>query len=383
MTRLRMLEKHLIKYADKVGFIELKEGKQFAFRNAVADDRLPLPMLTHEILGMAQKETGQDISLSAIIDGMAWVIGMDYEFPYRKEYIAFLKGVDEKINQRIVARAMKRVASGDRVEALLYFIAALEVGGDDVAILYNAGQCCEALAQENSEDRPTEKDFLDAAFVIFSHMSHAYPNSPLAYYHLGFHFSNRKAYHRAEGMWEKAITNGLDEERVKELVERIEDNKAKITFAKGRDLIQVGFPDEGLECLLPLLDHYDDWWELLFQIGVAYRRTEDYDNAVHFLEKSLEYNTGNVKAFNEMGLALMSLKFFMRAEKFFAEALKVEPQSVDILTNLASAYVAEEIWDKAKDTIDKALAYGPDDEIALKWKAIVDHAIHERNLKNN
>lgn len=367
------IDVYLKKRTSDVVFIELKENKSFSFNSAKIDYKTPLPIPVKDIVTQVKGAQVSDFKLSSIIEGMVTILGIDMEFLYKDAYLEFLLSLDEDIVTKVLSKGMHLAENGNRVEALIHFRAAYLLKGEDLNIIYSYGRCLEELALESENDEQLQRMFLDEAFETFSYLRDAYPDSPFSYYHLGFHLVNQKSYKAAESVWKKALMMELDDEKKSEIISRLNDINAKIDYEEGYNLVLDGMYHEGLQKLLPLEDEYNDWWNLLFFIGLAYRQLGDFDDALKYYQKVLSLNTGHIDTFNEVALCYMSLGQYESAKKYIQEALKMAPMNNELLCNLGIALLNLEDIDGAKDAIKKSLEVDPDDEVTKAWNEHINN----------
>lgn len=358
---------------DEIVFIELKEGKSVLFKEARLDSLTPIPVPVKDIADQAKNPEVGDFKLSSIIDGMILIMGIDMDFKYKNAYITFLKSLEENIFQKVVSKGLFLAENGKKLEAIIYFRAAYLISGDDINTLYNYGRCLEELALENGEDEKIQQMFLDESFDVFNYLLEIYPNSPFAYYHLGFHYVNQKMFITARRIWTKALNMELDDEKKSEIMSRLGDIDAKVSYEEGYNLILDGMIHEGLEKLLPLEDEYSDWWNLMFFIGLAYRQLENYNDALKYYQKVLALNTGHIDTFNEVALCYMSMGNFESAKKYLDEAIRMAPLNGELLCNLAIALLNIGESDEARNAIEKSLELNPEDEVTIAWKNHIDN----------
>lgn len=358
---------------DEIVFIELKENKTVSFNKAVLDSLTPIPIPVKDIAKQAKNPEVGDFKLASIIDGMVSIMGIDMEFKYKDTYIAFLKNIDENIWEKIVSKGIFLAEKGNKIDAIVNFRAANLISANDINTLYNYARCLEEIALESDEDEKLQQMFLDEAFDVFTYLLEEYPKSAFAYYHLGFHYVNKKMFISARSIWTKALKMELDDEKKSEIISRLGDIDAKVSYEEGYNLILDGMIHEGLEKLLPLEDEYSDWWNLMFFIGLAYRQLENYDDALKYYQKVLALNTGHVDTFNEVSLCYMSMGNYESAKKYLKEALRMAPLNSELLCNLGIALLNLEEIEEAKEAIDKSLDLSPDDEITLAWKNHIEN----------
>jgi tetratricopeptide (TPR) repeat protein len=94
--------------------------------------------------------------------------------------------------------------------------------------------------------------------------------------------------------------------------------------------------------------------------------------AKEYLEKSTSYDPELYIAWNALGLTLMYLKKYPDADTAFATALAMNPDTAEVLNNLAVAELREGKVDQAKKTIAKASSIAPANDKIKKNKEILD-----------
>lgn len=353
--------------ADEVVFIELKEGKSITLKDATLEAGLPVPILFKYVVDKVQGIADTDIHLKSIMEAMTFILGIDGEFPHKETYMTFMKAADPSVAQSIFALAMKSMEDENYLEAAIYFKAAWEFDKEHAEILFNYARCCE-MAAVNTKDNPkTTKLLEDEAYDVLMFLINLHPDMALAYYHIGFHLVNQKSYKAAQGVWEKAVALGIDDDAKEDILKNLTHLWSRIQYEEGYTFILEGFPDEGLVKLLPLEDENPDWWNLMFFIGLAYRQKEDFENAIYYYKKTLNLNTGNIDTFNEIGLCYMGMGRLTDAQEYFEEALRLNPENSELLCNLGIVLLKQGQLAPAEKIIKKAYAIDPEDTVTAAW----------------
>lgn len=363
------IESLLKKKADEVVFIELKEGKSIQIKDAALEAGLPVPIMFKYVIDKVKGISESDIQLRSIMEAMAFIVGIDSEFPHKETYLKFMGAVDPELHQSVYTLAMQSFEDEKYMEAAIYFKCAWEINRNDVDTLFYYGRACELAAEKSREDTPTVKLLEDEAFEVFSYIVEVQPDMALAYYHLGFHMVNRKSYRAAQGIWEKAVALGIHDDAKEDILKNLTHLWSRIQYEEGYTLVLDGFPDEGLIKLLPLEEDNPEWWNLMFFIGLAYRQKENYDDAIYYYKRTLNLNTGHIDTFNEIGLCYMSMKQFVAAQEYFEEALRLDPENSELLCNLGIVFLNMGQNDQAKRLIEKAHQINPEDEVTSAWLA--------------
>ena len=360
------IEKYLKERVDDIVFIHLKDDKSLQVKDSILDSTVPLPIPLKEVVSrVKEEEQDNEISILKIIQGMVYIIGIDSEFKYNETYKKFLTTFDKDIFKFVLEQAIKLTETGHKVEALICFKACCYIKRNDLDSLYNYARCSEELAKEWSGE--SVKDFEDEAVEVFENLVEIHPDFPLSYYHLGFHYVNRKFYKKAEVTWDKCLELGVDENKEMEILNKLSEISYKIQYEEGYNLVLSGRPQEGLEKLLPLEEKYPEWWNLQFFIGLSYRYIMDFEEALKYFLKAHRIKPSQTDILNEIGLCNISLGRTMEAIKYFKRALNIKNEDPEILCNLGIAYIEDGNIELANKYVSKSLEINPDDEITNAW----------------
>lgn len=358
----KTIEKHLKKHVDDVVFIELKNENAIEVNGYTLDPEIPMPILLKDFVEKVKGKEEKDIPVTSIASGAIYILGIDPEFKYKEAYIAFLKAFHEQPLHYLLGMGFTEINNSNYMNALICFRGALVLEPDSLDALYNMGRCCEDIADQN-EGKKLEQEFTQAAIDVFERISEVYPESHLGYYHLGFHYANQKAYTKAEDAWRTALKLDIDENKEMELVEKLIELQDKVTYEEGYQLVLAGRSQEGLEKLLSIEDKYQDWWNLLFFIGLAYRNMEQYEEALRYYKKVLVHHPKHPETHNEIGLTYMMMGLPNEAEEYFVEGIRINPSSHEMLCNLGIIHMERNQLELAEKFLKQAFEIEPEDEI--------------------
>lgn len=361
------IETLLKRRADEVVFVELKEGKTIELNDTVVDHTIPLPIMVKNIVDQVKGISQEDIHLKSILEGMTYILGIDSDFPYKDQYMNFMRGTEGSVIEAMDRLSDLAIEDERYMDAIIALKCAHEFDPEQFEIKFKYARCCEAQALKSTHEPETEKILENEAYEVYLDLIEKNPNQPKVLYHIGFHLVNRKSFKAAKETWEHAIELGLEEEQQAEILQNLTHLWSKIQFEEGYLLILDGFPDEGLTKLLPLEEDNPEWWNLMFFIGLGYRQKEDFDNAIYYFKKTLNLNTGHVDTFNEIGLCYMSMGIFNEAENYFAEALRLNPNHHELLCNLGIVHMKLGRIEDAKKVIRQAYEIDPTDEVTQAW----------------
>lgn len=350
-----------------VVFTQLKKGKKIEIGDIIIDHHFKIPMLTQDVVKKVKGETEVDIKVDSMVKAMIKIIGLDPEFPEKDEYIEFLKAFDADIAEKILKNGLYYASQKRYIEGLIHLRTAYEFLGDDINVLYNYGKVCDELIEFYDHDDDKKVLFKEEAENVFTYISEKYPDFADAYYFLGFYLAMDDRYNQAKEYFKIALKKGIDDNKRLKIIELIKDIDDKADFETGSQLILNERFQEGLEYLLPLEPDHKDWWNLLFFIGLAYRHLNEFEKAIDYFKRTLEYNNGHSETLNELGIACLSSGKFKQARKAYEEALKIKPGHPELLCNLGIVYLNEGKFDEAEETLKKAEKEAPNDDIIKAW----------------
>ena len=127
-------------------------------------------------------------------------------------------------------------------------------------------------------------------------------------------------------------------------------------------------PQEGLDILLPLYEKYKEWWNLLFFVGLAYRKLGQFETALPFFQEVIRLKPSQGDACNELGLCYASLQDFDNAEKYFKKAALLDDKDPELLCNLAAVYINTGRLEEAEKLLDEAEKIAPGEGITALWR---------------
>jgi len=363
---LKSIEKYLKEQFDRIVFIEVKKEANLESRFDYIKG-IPIPILISEIItsGNNPIETN-NISLASMARGMVYSIGIDSNFKYKEIYTRFLYDFDEKIEDYIGYTGAKMAEEKQFMDAIISFKALMTINSENINGLYNYAKCCQDIIIDIEDNKDKVKAFEEESLEAFEVIIDKFPAFAPAYYYLGFHYANQKLFKKASLIWSKCLELDIDEEKKKEIFFQMERIKDHVQYEEGYTYILNSQSQKGLEKLLPLVDKYADWWNLLFFVGLAYRQQQKYQEAIDTFKKVLTTKPTQADTLNELGLCYSSINDYPEAEKHLKKALKYNDEDGEILSNLGLLYMEMGKLEAAKENFEKSLEINPEDEITRK-----------------
>lgn len=353
------------RFLDEVVFIELKKNTLSGLAEIPMPEHLVLPVYIEELAQRIKVNDIEYVPPLAIIKGMVYVIGAGADIPHVDIYKAILKKIDINIAYSIIEDAFRLAEEMHYPNALLYLNAALEMDHENLDALYNLGRVFDVYSE--AESRPELKKLSKYCFEKCVEKDSTFA---LGHYHLGIIYYNDENFLKAESCWLTALKYDLPEDVREEVVIWLGRVRDRAAYEKGHKLILDGRVDEGLEILKSLEEDHDEWWNLLFFIGVGYRMLEQFEEALGYFLKVISLNTGHIRTMNEIGICLMALGDFWEAEKYFKEAMRLAPENAELICNMGILHLNRGDDETARSLFDRASRLAPEDEVIAMW---LDH----------
>ena len=167
---------------------------------------------------------------------------------------------------------------------------------------------------------------------------------------LGIAYLSKKDYANAEKHLKKALANS------KENTPKIDNNLGIVYLEQERyDDAIVQFKKAADDIL------YDTPEIAYINIGQAYYKKGDIDNAKKSYEKSIEIEPRDSRAYYNLGALYFDLKKYDDAVKEYKIALKFYPNYLDAQYSLALTYFKQSDAEKAKEAFNKVIELAPKD----------------------
>lgn len=373
----------------KIAFINLSDAFVSSHESLRFLKGVPIPVNVDMLKAEQEKNGGKGgFSPALAAEAMVKVIGADINFPFAEQYKRFLKYNIKGVYMIAMGNGVRLAESGELIEAAIQFRFAdiynrwqrenqkaegpvsrdpkLPASPD---ALFNYAKACRDIYMSDGEEDVNKKVvFREAAVEGFEKLIKEFPDFDQPYYLLGFFYMNRKQYQEAEKVWNSFLSKTKDKDMTEEIKERLGQVADLMVYEKGYLEVVNNRPDEGLAILLPLYERYKEWWNLLYFIGLAYRKKEEFEKALEFYKEVARIKPSQSDSYNEMGLCYASLKNYEMAEKYFKKAALIEDKDPELLCNLAAVYINWGKTEEAAKMLDEAEKLAPDEEITKLWR---------------
>lgn len=365
------LDKYVLDKAEELVFITIDKSEDLGLIGYdVPKEGIKIPIKSNVLVkSIKDNKAQEEINMMSMIDAMIYLEGIDPDFIYNVEYDDLIETFARKSNfdymDYMGYMSNQAYSKGEIRDALVYIRAYLRMEPDDIMGLHQYAIICQELSlrYQKDEDVKAMNDFLLEALASLEKIIGLDDSFALAYYQLGFHYSNQNQFVKAKLTWDRALDLGLDDETRTDIMENLAKIDHKVRYEHAYNLVFQGKAEEGLQDLLDLESQYPDWWNLLFIISLAYKSLGDLGQAKSYLEKILITRPTQVDTLVEMALCLAQEANMTGAIDYLTRAAKLKKDDPEILCNLGMAYLHNGEEDEARYYIGRAYEIDPTDEV--------------------
>lgn len=365
------LDKYVLDKAEELVFITIDKSEDLGLIGyEVPKEGIKIPIKSNVLVkSIKDNKAQEEINMMSMIDAMTYLEGIDPDFIYNVEYDDLIETFARKNNfdymDYMGYMSNQAYSKGEIRDALVYIRAYLRMEPDDIMGLYQYAIICQELSlrYQKDEDVKAMNDFLLEALASLEKIIGLDDSFALAYYQLGFHYSNQNQFVKAKLTWDRALDLGLDDETRTDIMENLAKIDHKVRYEHAYNLVFQGKAEEGLQDLLDIESQYPDWWNLLFIISLAYKSLGDLGQAKSYLEKILITRPTQVDTLVEMALCLAQEANMTGAIDYLTRAAKLKKDDPEILCNLGMAYLHNGEEDEARYYIGRAYEIDPTDEV--------------------
>lgn len=374
------LDKYVLDKAEELVFITIDKSEDLGLIGYdVPKEGIKIPIKSNVLVkSIKDNKAQEEINIMSMIDAMIYLEGIDPDFIYNVEYDDLIETFARKSNfdymDYMGYMSNQAYSKGEIRDALVYIRAYLRMEPDDIMGLYQYAIICQELSlrYQKDEDVKAMNDFLLEALASLEKIIGLDDSFALAYYQLGFHYSNQNQFVKAKLTWDRALDLGLDDETRTDIMENLAKIDHKVRYEHAYNLVFQGKAEEGLQDLLDLESQYPDWWNLLFIISLAYKSLGDLGQAKSYLEKILITRPTQVDTLVEMALCLAQEANMPGAIDYLTRAAKLKKDDPEILCNLGMAYLHNGEEDEARYYIERAYEIDPTDEVTQACISTLD-----------
>ena len=295
----------------------------------------------------------RNLPIYYFIEGMLTALGADSNISYSEDYIIILNNIkeSEKCGKALVASL---VNEHKLVDAYLI-----------IKGLYLATGNEEYYKKLLLVGETLREDYIAFSEILLEDIEEGkkeFINMPDPYLYKAIVLKSRDDYQGAKVEINEYVNKGGEvTDDIKTIMKDIDNVSA---YEKAIEMLDEK-PEKAIGTLLGLLEHFDKNPLLYYYIAIGYRKLENYEKAIYYLNESLAIESGILEVVNELGINYACLGDYEEAIKCFKKGFEAS-RDVEICTNIIMCYLNLGDEENAKLHLDIAKKLNPDDEIVQK-----------------
>lgn len=317
----------------------------------IKSDDLYLPISSKYVASTVNNNISiNNLPIYYFVEGMLIALGADDNFRYLDDYIIVFNNIkqSEVCGKNLVA---------DRIKEENYEDAYLLLKGL-FKVTYNE-EYFEKLLLVGNAIRERDSAFSDILLSDIEFGINEFEDMKEPYLYKALYLKSKDDYLGSRAALNEYYNRGG--EKTEEIAQIAEDIENIATYEKAIEYLDTK-PDKTIKMLLPLLDKFSKNPLIYYYIAVAYRKLQNYEKALCYLEDSIEIESGILEVVNEFGINYACLGDYKKAIEYFRKAFEVS-KDVEICTNLVMCYLNIGDEEEAKLHYELAKKLNPEDEI--------------------
>lgn len=290
------------------------------------------------------------LPMNYLIEGMFFALGADENLKFNNEYKKILSLIKDAI-LCIKSIISDKIKEESLIDALILLKGLSEVVKDE-EVYSKLLLLCESIREKN-------KNYNSLQLDLSERYKEACPKSAMPYIYASLAYNDLENYDKAYLEINEYLSKGGEKtEEVKVLYDEIKDS---LDYEKGKEEL-LEEPEVALRRLLPLSDKFPENAIIKYYIATAYRRLENFEKAIYYLNESTALDNNMVEPINELGINYAYLGDYENALKFFRKAFEAT-RDIEICTNIIMCYLNLNNLEEAKKHLNIAKAINKDDEV--------------------
>lgn len=304
---------------DRISIYLIPRLRDYIF-DELSDEYLDRAGIADILMGIpipVRKDNGASISTLEIARGMAFIMGCDPEFAYNKNYMEYIQRTfGDTFAGGLLQEGIRGVERGDVIYGCIQFRAAIQLDPENSDGWYCYGRACQEAYIQGGDEVYVGR-FKAESLEAFELTTIKNPAFADGYYFLGYGYLNLGLYVKAKLTWEEFMKLSDNEEKKKEIAERLSLLEEPVAIEKGYNLVLSGHYRQGIEALERYKEgKFSHWWPLWYYLGIAYEQLGlEEEAASHFLEV-LKLSPSNLETMEELVKIYQKLGDGEKAEKY-------------------------------------------------------------------
>lgn len=286
------------------------------------------------------------------IEGMLLSLGADENLSYCEDYIIIFNNLkdSEECGKALVANKIK---SDELIDAYLLLKGLYLATGNE--------EYYKRLLLVGEAQREKDSAFSEIILVDIEEGKREFIDLPDPYLYKAIILKSKGDFKGAKVEINEYVNKGG--EVASEIKTIINDIDNVSSYEKAIELLDES-PEKSIGLLLSLVDVFDSNPLLYYYLGVAYRKLDNFEKAIYYLNESLNIESGILEVINELGVNYACLGDFETAIKYFKKGFEAS-KDVEICTNIVMCYLNLGDKENAKLHLDIAKKLNPEDEVVV------------------
>lgn len=284
------------------------------------------------------------------IEGMLMALGADKNISYTEDYIIILNNIkeSEECGKSLVANRIKE----DILDEAYILLRGLYISTGNDEYYKKLLLVGEALREKDS-------GFVNVLLEDIEEGKVEFDSLPEPYLYTAIILKSKEDYAGAKVAINEYLNKGG--EKTKEIETIIEDIENVTDYEKAINIIDEK-PEKTIAILLDLKEKFEKNPLLYYYLAVAYRKLENHEKAIYYLNESLDIESGILEVINELGINYACIGDYSDAIKYFKKAFEAS-KDIEICTNIVMCYLNMGNEKEALLHLDIAKKINPQDEI--------------------
>lgn len=342
-------------------FIDLKEEYHLEDANLPVGFSLPIK-LDYLIEGIKEKELEEEINLEKIVEAMVYLLGIDSDFKYSKDYKEILKKLKIDLKNYSMHKAFVN-QDKDPLDAYIFLKGYEEVAGEDPDIIFKEANILEGLYNKIHEEKyEKSQKLLNIIIKKYNQVLNLDEGFALAYYRLAYINLALAKFIKANMYFEKFINLSKDEELKDEVRKEIEIIRNNVNYDSAKTYLSYGDYDKAINQLDSISEDFDKDESFYYTYAISYYNIGDMDKAEEYGRLSVE-KKATEENINLLATIYAGRNEFTRSIDILELGLEEIEESYPLNYNMGIIYLNMNEDEKGLEYLEKANKISPNKEL--------------------
>lgn len=342
-------------------FIDLKEEYHLEDANLPVGFSLPIK-LDYLIEGIKEKELEEEINLEKIVEAMVYLLGIDSDFKYSKDYKEILKKLKIDLKNYSMHKAFVN-QDKDPLDAYIFLKGYEEVAGEDPDIIFKEANILEGLYNKiHEEEYEKSQKLLNIIIKKYNRVLNLDEGFALAYYRLAYINLALAKFIKANMYFEKFINLSKDEELKDEVRKEIEIIRNNVNYDSAKTYLSYGDYDKAINQLDSISEDFDKDESFYYTYAISYYNIGDMDRAEEYGKLSVE-KKATEENINLLATIYAGRNEFTRSIDILELGLEEIEESYPLNYNMGIIYLNMNQEEKGLEYLEKANKISPNKEL--------------------